>query len=171
MNPARRRSGRSPAAWIAAVVLVLSFPVIYNVWVILVMAASAVLGWWACSRRQPVISQPGPAVTPAPGRAQADAASLRAQLGQARADARQLLTDCNADLARLRAELDQAGAEIRDLRGQLADATESAHAAWDAASDRTPRRTTKDADEAANERLAATPMSGVRRLGGQQNGT
>jgi hypothetical protein len=68
------------------------------------------------------------------------------------------------------AQLDQARAEIRDLRGQLADATESAHAAWDAASDRTPRRTTKDADEAANERLATTPMSGVRRIGGQQPG-
>jgi septal ring factor EnvC (AmiA/AmiB activator) len=156
MNHARRRSGHSPAAWIAAVVLVLSFPVIYNVWVIIALAACAVLGWWACSHRQP---------------------TNRPVTGSGCAHTDSALDQAQADLARLRAQLDQANAEITDLRGQLADALAdledaraSATAAWDQASDRPPRRAIGDTaplDVLDAEQLANQPMSGVRRIGGQ----
>ncbi len=74
----------------------------------------------------------------------------------------------SGEVVRLLAVNDQLAAGNYRLRAELADAQESAMAAWDAASDRPARPARKVADGAVD--LAGQPFSGVRRLisGGDQ---
>jgi len=71
-------------------------------------------------------------------------------------------------LARVTAERDQLGAQVADLARQLAEARDSAHAAWDAAARPPPRPDPEPEpdDDTGGRRAAllAQPLSGVRPL-------
>jgi hypothetical protein len=146
----KRRHRRHPAAWLVLAVVLILLPAIVRGVTLVALAALVVWLIWRAERR--------PARRPA-----------------AQRDHMAWPDDATATVAAadpgLLAELDQARAEAADLRGQLAAAQDSAMAAWDQSASRTPRRLigdTRPLDVLAAEQLAAQPMSGARRIGGQQ---
>src|SRR5262249_13102200 len=109
----------------------------------------------------------GPPAADAPAASDRGVHRTRLVLGQAPSQACMPAVprpDLSPEVARLQAEVTRLLAAHDQLRAERADAIESAHAAWEVASDRPPRPA-RPADPCA-DRLLKAPRSGVRPLSG-----
>jgi hypothetical protein len=157
MTTARRRSRRtrhhpvSLAAGLLALLLLLALGHAIG-WLVLTAAIAA--GAYALGQRRRGQAPPRTVIVP-------DASP---RLAEAEAERDQL----RGQLARVTAERDQLGAAAADLRRQLAEATDAAHAAWDAAASITPRPPVTPPDTGGQRAaLLADPLSGARPLVGR----
>ena len=105
---------------IALVVLLVAAPILAHLAVVLVLLTAAGAGCYRLGlARRPVAKATITTADPETAMLRQQAARLQHDLDQARADARQLLTDCNTDVARLRKELDEAAARADQYRAEL----------------------------------------------------
>jgi hypothetical protein len=153
MTTTRRRSRRTRhhPALLAAGLLALLVLLLAHVLGWLVLTAAIAAGAYALGQHRRGQAPPRTVIVP-------DASP---RLAEAEAERDQL----HGQLARVTAERDQLGAEAAGLWRRLAEATDAAHAAWDAAASITPRPAVAPPD-AGGQRAAllADPRSGARPL-------